>query len=578
MPHAIMQFLARCCHVQRVAMRALSHQSHPTARWVATSTSQRVWSEQEDAIFALSTPNGVSAIAVIRVSGSSAQILTVAQHMLRRKGADPSDATAWRLPSRTASLRRVIHPSSHALLDEAICIHARGPSTYTGEDILELHTHGSRAVIKAVLSALLAVPGARCRPARGGEFTRRAFARGKLPLTAVEGLSDLLNADTDAQRVQALRQYDGVLGDACDKWRHALIGALAHVEAFIDFGEDEEDVHDGVYVAVRARVEALRGELLAHLRDAARGEIIRNGVGISIIGPPNAGKSSLLNALARRPAAIVSPIPGTTRDVVEVALDLAGVPVTLWDTAGIRADVADAVEAEGVKRAGERAHAAALQVLVLDVADVRQGRMLPDALQALITPSTILVLNKMDMYNSHETLTTTANSESKQSADGKQQQDAAISEAAMGSCVGEQSGVTHRWGSHVHAELTAAATMTRALHSADVSRLYLISCTTGDGIPALIASLESRVKDVVWEGSSTVVDDTLSPPLLTRERHRVHVQRCADALGAFLAQKGTADMAAEDLRVAVREIAALTGTVELQALLDVIFTDFCIGK
>ncbi|RYE95537.1 MAG: tRNA uridine-5-carboxymethylaminomethyl(34) synthesis GTPase MnmE, partial [Methanobacteriota archaeon] len=289
-----------------------------------------------DTIFAVATPPGRAALAIVRVSGSA-----VPSHLLPH--------LAPLVKPREASLRTIRHSVTSEPLDRGIVLYFPAPHSATGEHVVELHVHGGRAVVAAVCDSLAAIPGV--RPAHAGEFTRRAFLNGRMDLTAVEGLADLLNADTQAQRRQALLQSDGELGALYDSWRARLLRALAHVEANIDFAEDEDDCRDHVYVAAEATVAALAAEMRAHLNDAHRGEIIREGVAVSLLGPPNAGKSSLFNALAKRPAAIVSHIPGTTRDVLELQLDIGGLPITLRDTAGVRTDTADDIERVGVERA-----------------------------------------------------------------------------------------------------------------------------------------------------------------------------------------------------------------------------------
>ena len=264
---------------------------------------------------------------------------------------------------RQAALARVRDPENGDVIDEALALWFPAPHSETGEDMAELQIHGGHAVIAAVLDALGRIEG--CRPAEAGEFTRRAFENGRLDLTAVEGLADLIAAETPAQRRQAFRQLKGLIGDRAEAWRRTLIEALALVEARIDFA-DEGDVPDDLVGPALASVTRLREEIAAALADGRRGERLRDGIVIAIAGPPNAGKSTLLNRLARREAAIVSPFPGTTRDVIEVHMDLDGYPATLLDTAGVRQSD-DPVEREGVRRAEERAQSADLVLWVTDV-------------------------------------------------------------------------------------------------------------------------------------------------------------------------------------------------------------------
>jgi tRNA modification GTPase len=257
------------------------------------------------------------------------------------------DAVAPPRPKdRAAALRRIRDPQSAEVLDEALVLFFAAPRTETGEDMAELHLHGGPAIVKAVLATLGRQPG--CRLAEPGEFARRAFENGKLDLAQVEGLADLIEAETEAQRHQALAQMRGALSDLYEGWRRALLEASALTEAAIDFS-DEGDVAGDAMDRARAIVGKLAGEIAAHLDDGNRGEILRDGFRVVLAGPPNAGKSSLLNALARRDAAIVSEEAGTTRDVIEVRLDLGGLPVIVSDTAGIR-EPQGAVEKEGIRR------------------------------------------------------------------------------------------------------------------------------------------------------------------------------------------------------------------------------------
>jgi len=280
-----------------------------------------------------------TALAVIRISGPEAM------SSLGRLG-----VPLGRLRPRTATVAALRHPETKELLDRGLVLTFPAPRSFTGEDVAELHVHGGRAVVTSVLEALGSLEGVRM--AEPGEFTRRAFFNDKLDLTQVEALADLLHAETEWQRRQALRQMDGELSKAYERWRETLVRCLANAEAVLDFGESEE-VDDGVLDSVYVQAEQVALSIERHLAKR-HGELIREGVQAVILGPPNAGKSSLLNALAQRQAAIVSPIAGTTRDVIDVTFNLDGFPVVLSDTAGLRTATTDPIELEGIRRARAR--------------------------------------------------------------------------------------------------------------------------------------------------------------------------------------------------------------------------------
>src|SRR5262245_57103356 len=335
-------------------------------------------------IFAVSSGHGRAGVAVIRVSGPAA-------------GRVLDEMAAPRPKARYAALRRVKHPHTAEVLDHALVLWFPAPASETGEDMAELQVHGGRAVIQGVLAALATVAG--CRLAEPGEFVRRAFEHGKLDLTGVEGLADLIDAETAAQRRQALRQADGALYRIYETWRQGLLGAMALTEAGIDFS-DEPDVAADALSRARLEIEPIAEAIAAHLDDDHRGELVREGFQVVLAGAPNVGKSSLLNALARRDVAIVSDEPGTTRDVLEVKLELAGLPVVISDTAGIRT-ASGKVEEEGIRRALERMRAADLVSWLLDATDptappphlgVRADRLLvvhnkPDVLSGRTRPA-----------------------------------------------------------------------------------------------------------------------------------------------------------------------------------------------
>jgi tRNA modification GTPase len=333
-----------------------------------------------DTIFALSSGRPPAAIAVVRISGPRARMAL--EQMLGR------------MPQpRRASLARLRDPVTGEIVDEGLALWFPAPNSETGEDMAELHVHGGRAVIAAVLAALAKLAG--LRPAEAGEFTRRAFENGRMDLTAVEGLADLVTAETEAQRRQAYQHLRGLLGERAESWRQRLIEALALVEAGIDFS-DEEDVPKDMMARSLELIRPLAGEISK--AGVGQGERLREGLRVAIAGPPNAGKSTLFNRLARREAAIVSPFPGTTRDVLELHLDLGGYPVTMLDTAGIR-ETTDPVEREGVRRASERAADADLVLWVVDATQV-QSQDLPT--RGGIPSVTWLVVNKIDLLSDGE--------------------------------------------------------------------------------------------------------------------------------------------------------------------------------
>jgi tRNA modification GTPase len=443
-----------------------------------------------DTIFALSSGRPPAAIAVVRISGPGARF--------------GLETLVGRVPEpRRAVLAKVRDPGSGEAIDSGLVLWFPGPKSETGEDIAELQLHGGRAVVAAVLGALGRLEGFRL--AEPGEFTRRAFANGRLDLTAVEGLADLIYAETEAQRRQAFRQLGGSLGRRAESWRTRLIEALALVEARIDFS-DEADVPEDLVAPALVAARALRDEIAAALADDRRGERLRDGLTVAIAGPPNAGKSSLLNRIARREAAIVTPFAGTTRDVIEVHLDLEGYPVTLLDTAGIR-EAEDPVEQEGVRRARARAAAADLVLWVVEASQGGQSGF-ANREQGGGARLTWTVRNKMDLVDS-----------------GAQR-------------VPPQGGI------------------------------HEISALTGAGLDELIAALTNFV-----QGALTSDEDIL----VTRERHRAALQDTLAALDR--AQRaGGEDIIAEELRLAARALGRLTGRVDVEDILDVIFRDFCIGK
>lgn len=330
-----------------------------------------------ETIFALASASGRAGVSVVRVSGPAA-------------GPALKLFTAKELPlPREANLSALINPENGDAIDKALTLWFPGPASFTGEDIVEFHVHGGPAILEALFEALGALDD--MRPAEAGEFTRRAFENGKLDLTEAEGLADLIEARTSAQRRQALRQMEGALGDLYEDWRSALISILANLEADIDF--PDEDLPEGLAVRVRPQISDLRQQIEAHLRDGHRGEQVRDGLVVVIVGAPNVGKSSLMNLLARRDVAIVTEEAGTTRDAIEVSLNLGGYPVILIDTAGLRAAEGQ-IEQEGIRRARQRAASADLKIAMIDGARAAETF---GAVEDMLDQDSILLINKSDL-------------------------------------------------------------------------------------------------------------------------------------------------------------------------------------
>ena len=448
-------------------------------------------SQPAETIFALASGGGPSGVAVLRLSGPKAGEMLTA-------------LTGRALPEpRKAVFAKLKHPKSGEVLDDGLVLWFPGPASFTGEDVAEFQIHGGKAVVAAFLETLAGFEGARL--AEPGEFTRRAFDNGKMDLTEAEGLADLIHAETEAQRKQALRQMEGALGALYEGWRERLVHALAHQEAGIDFIE-EEDIPEEITRAVGAAVESLKNDIANHLADGHRGERLRDGIRIAIIGPPNAGKSSLLNRLARREAAIVSNIAGTTRDVIEVHLDLGGFPVVVSDTAGLR-ESGDVIEEEGVRRAHRVAEEADIRVIVLDGAFwPRIDSATQQAMEK--NDDSLIVINKWDIAEDKTTI------------------------------------------------------------SSGFKASGTISAKTGEGLEAFLAHLTKLIGER-WEQGAT--------PWLTRERHREALEDSLAALNRYQ-NDGDEELAAEDLRLAARALGRITGRVDVEDLLDVIFSEFCIGK
>ena len=436
----------------------------------------------DETIFALSTASARAALAVVRLSGPACDSALVALGVTRLP------------PPRMAGLRALAAPQNGALLDEALVLRFQAPHSFTGEAMAELHLHGGLAIVESVLAALSALPG--LRAAEAGEFTRRAVLNGKMDLTAAEAIADLIDAEGGAQQKQALAQLRGGLRRRAEGWREGLKTLLAHLEADLEFAD--EDLPGGIGQKALDGLPALQAELSGALSDDT-GLRLRDGLRVALVGPPNAGKSSILNMLAGRAAAIVSARAGTTRDAIEVAMLLEGVPLTLIDTAGLRA-AGDDIEREGVRRALASAEEADIVIWVdaPDVADDAADDMARD------------------------------------------------------------------WRS--------AADM-RLANKSDVARLdddgaLRLSAKTGDGAEALLAALGRLVLQKTGSGESAPVTRARHVAILREVLAHIEAAQQADAL----------ELAAEDLRLAQRALGRMTGTVDVEQLLDVVFADFCIGK
>lgn len=435
----------------------------------------------DDTIFAGASGFGRAAVSVIRISGpATASIL---------------DTLAGGRPAPRRLSLRILRDGDGVALDEALVAWMPGPQSFTGEDQAELHIHGGLAVRQAVLGALARVDA--CRPAAPGEFTRRAFLNSRMDLSQAEGLADLIDAETEAQRRQGLRQLEGGLGSLVEAWRETLIEAQSKLEAAIDFS-DEGDVVGPLEADASSLAAGVRARIQEHLAQGTRGERLRDGFTVVLAGAPNAGKSTLLNALARRDVAIVSEVPGTTRDAIEVRCDLAGLPVIFVDTAGLR-EAADTIEREGMARTHARAASA-------------------DLVLWLVAP-------------------------------GAQQQDdaAAPQQLPAGLRLGTKADLDQPY-----------------LSATDLT----VSAQTGAGMADLLDRLRAEAEAALGKGDAVV----------TRERHRLALERAAAALARVNGSGLATEFVAEDVRLALRALGEITGRVDVEQVLDRLFASFCIGK
>jgi len=436
-----------------------------------------------ETIFAPITANSKSPIIVIRISGN--RVMDCLKHLGVNKN----------LINRQASLQNLIDCSTNQVIDQALITFFSNPNSFTGEDVAEISIHGSIYITKKVTDLLLELDNV--RQAEPGEFSKRAFLNGKIDLVQAEAIIDLIESETEAQHQQALKQLNGELGEIYDRLRVELISISANLEAFIDF--PDEDLPPNIIDDLESRIANLCNEIKGHLDDNNRGEKIRQGLSLVIIGATNVGKSSLINYLAKSEVAIVSNVAGTTRDVIDVHLNIAGVATIISDTAGIRA-THDLIEKEGVARALKKADEADLKILMIDASN-------PIIDQNLIDKNTIIVINKIDL------------------------------------------------GENIPVNLQGLE--------------YLkISIKQKINLEKLLETLEERVKNLVSNNGS---------PPITRARYRHSLKIALNHLLQFSLQKNI-EFAAEDLRLAIREIGKITGKINVDDILDVVFAGFCIGK
>jgi tRNA modification GTPase len=441
-------------------------------------------------IYALSTGPGIAGIAVIRISGPETKF--VIENLTKKALPKP----------RVATLRKINKINTSELIDEGIILWFPGPESYTGEDMAEIQVHGSKAVIEAIHTSILKIEN--CRLAEPGEFTKLAFQNGKINLLKAESIADLISSETEIQRQQAIKIMNGKSADRFNLLREKLLKNLSHVEAKIDF--PDEDLPNDILKEIKKSSDDVIKNIEKILNDQKVGERIREGFKIAILGPTNAGKSSLLNHLSNRDVAIVSEIAGTTRDVIETHLNIDGYPVIVSDTAGIR-ESKDEIEKKGIKLSLNRAEEADLKLVVIDAKNLD----FTDVLRDLLDQNAILVINKSDLLN--------------------------------GDIDPEIKKLNH----------------------------VLISIKENLNIDELISKIKNDLKN------KFITSDDI---LITRERHRQHLEQCLEHLKNFNKKKEVEDFdkAAEDLRLATRHLGMIVGKIDVEEILGSIFNDFCIGK
>ncbi|XP_024946818.1 tRNA modification GTPase GTPBP3, mitochondrial isoform X2 [Cephus cinctus] len=458
---------------------------------------------------------GKCGVAVVRISGGEA--LEALRKMTNLTKPEP----------RKAFLRKIFDPQTGEIIDRGLCLWFPGPNSFTGEDSVEFQVHGGPAILESLMSALAKLE---FRAAESGEFTRRAFFNDKLDLTEVEGLADLIDAETEQQRKLALLQADGSLSKLYKKWRESLAQSVANLEAYIDFSEDD-NIESDVLNRCNETLRDLSLNIKTHLSDGRKGEILRNGIRTVIIGEPNVGKSSLLNYLVQRNAAIVTPIAGTTRDIVELNTNISGYPILLADTAGLAKATTDVVEQEGIRRAKIYANNADFVILMADatvylnsrkpyeeyVRDYIENLELKDLLlkKGVLAENCVVVMNKADLLNDQ----------------------------------------------------------TKERLRAD--RITVISCAKEEGFQEFLETMTHNFQKICGNPSR-------ENPTISQNRHRIHLIKCVEHLENYFELSSTAEydmvLAVQEIRNSMRELGKITGHVSAEQILDIIFKTFCIGK
>ncbi|XP_037030889.1 tRNA modification GTPase GTPBP3, mitochondrial [Bradysia coprophila] len=467
-------------------------------------------------IFSLSSGQGKCGVAVIRVSGPESK------NVFKRISNFADNAP---IQPRFAYLRKLKHPRTNECIDRGLCLWFPGPRSFTGEDSCEFQVHGGLAVIAALHDALNSMKG--LTPAKPGEFTKRAFYAGKMDLTEVEGLADLIHAETEVQRKQALIQTDGSLSKLYEQWRHKLIRCVAYLEADTDFAEDQNIGSDTLTI-IEKELTSLQTEVQAHLSDGRRGEILRQGVRTVIVGAPNVGKSSFMNKVCRKPISIVTDIAGTTRDVVESSFNVSGYPIVLADTAGLRKNATDVVEIEGISRTRNRVECSDFVVVIMNAVEVHGAGSIDEYKEnylksmglnesSMRDKSAMLVINKIDLLSEQDLVT--------------------LKENGPG--------------------------------------IAFISCKNDMGITSAVSNMSHHLKELCGEPSA-------NSPNLSQQRHRHLLEECVNCMNEFRSSISheyiDSAISAQYLRSAIQCIGQISGHVSTEQILDVIFRDFCIGK